>query len=286
MKDLFNQQSDALTSEHLVNVVSSVGISIIKIIFAIIFISLVKNIIERIIVNYYSNTKRFRNNSGRKNTLENLSLNILKIVYYFFLAYTILSLLGIPVGTLLASAGIIGLAISFGAKDLIADFANGFFILLENQYDVGDEVNFDGIVEGQVIEVSLRTTTIRSYDGTTNYLPNGEIKLVSNFSQNEYRISYTFLMYPETNTNKLGQVLEDAFDRAKEKDDRVARFQNLGVMRDDQGRLVFEVRIWVYDHQDEVDIHGEYYQYFYEELAKAGIDLPDGDVTDISLDEE
>ena len=91
----------------------------------------------------------------------------------------ILGQLGLNLGPMLASAGIVGLAIGFGAQTLVHDFINGFFILLDNQYDIGDMVRIAG-VKGVVERMSLRTTVLRDEDGTLHMVPNSAIQIVSN----------------------------------------------------------------------------------------------------------
>ena len=100
-------------------------------------------------------------------------------VIIFFAGIQILETLKINIGPLLASAGIAGLAIGFGAQTLVKDFINGFFILIENQYDIGDVVKLAG-VQGTVESLTLRRTILRDADGTVHVIPNSEIKIVSN----------------------------------------------------------------------------------------------------------
>ncbi len=94
----------------------------------------------------------------------------------------ILPLLGINMGPLLASAGIVGLAIGFGAQTLVRDFINGFLILVENQYDIGDTVKIAG-VQGAVEAMTLRRTVLRDDNGTLHTVPSSEIKVVSNLTR-------------------------------------------------------------------------------------------------------
>jgi small-conductance mechanosensitive channel len=105
-----------------------------------------------------------------------------KFAIFFVASLEILSQLGFNLGPLLASAGIAGLAIGFGAQTLVKDVINGFFILLENQYDIGDAVRAAG-VKGNVEDMSLRRTVLRDDDGTVHTIPNSEIKIVSNMSR-------------------------------------------------------------------------------------------------------
>ena len=94
----------------------------------------------------------------------------------------ILGRLGVNVGPLIASAGIVGIAIGFGAQTIVRDFLSGVFMILENQYGVGDVVTVNGIT-GTVEDVGLRITTIRDVDGTVWYVANGSVTELGNRSQ-------------------------------------------------------------------------------------------------------
>ncbi len=100
-------------------------------------------------------------------------------VIVFIAALEVLSLLGLNLGPMLASAGIAGLAIGFGAQTLVHDFINGFFILLENQFAIGDVVETAG-KSGVVERMTMRVVVLRDLDGTMHIIPNGEMKVVSN----------------------------------------------------------------------------------------------------------
>ena len=100
----------------------------------------------------------------------------------------VLQEVGVPIGPILAGAGIVGLAVGFGGQYLIRDLISGFFIILENQYRIGDVVNLDG-TSGAVEDISLRMTTLRNQDGTVHHIPHGEIKRVSNLSKDFARIN-------------------------------------------------------------------------------------------------
>lgn len=117
----------------------------------------------------------------RENTLSKLLENILTYVVYFITIIMILEALSINVGALLAGAGIVGLAVGFGAQSLVKDIITGFFIIFEDQFSVGDHIrvaNFEGTVE----EIGLRTTKIKNWTGELHILPNGSINEVTNFS--------------------------------------------------------------------------------------------------------
>ena len=118
----------------------------------------------------------------RAQTLGNILRHALLIVFLSIAILMILGELGIQLGPLLATAGIGAVAIGFGAQSLVKDVISGFFIILENQYRIGDVIEVAG-VSGLVESVSLRTTVLRDLEGKVHFIPNGEIKIVSNLSK-------------------------------------------------------------------------------------------------------
>jgi small-conductance mechanosensitive channel len=115
-------------------------------------------------------------------TLVSVVTNIGISVILFVAALEILPILGLNVGPIMASAGVAGLAIGFGAQALVHDFINGFFILLDKEYEIGDNVQIAG-VKGAVEKMTLRYTALRGDDGTLHYVPNSQITIVSNITQ-------------------------------------------------------------------------------------------------------
>ena len=118
----------------------------------------------------------------RAHTLGNILRHALLIVISFVAILLILGELGIQLGPLLATAGIGAVAIGFGAQSIVKDVISGFFIILENQYRIGDAIEVAG-VSGLVESVSLRRTVLRDLEGKVHTIPNGEIKVVSNLSK-------------------------------------------------------------------------------------------------------
>ena len=122
----------------------------------------------------------------------------------------ILAELGFDIAPLLTSAGIAGVALAFGAQNLVRDFLAGIFMTLEDQYGVGDTVDL-GSATGTVIDVSLRTTTVRAGDGTIWHVRNGEILRVGNSSQGEAVVTIELPMRYDADTDAAGTIaLEQA----------------------------------------------------------------------------
>lgn len=120
--------------------------------------------------------------AARAETIGSVLKSIASIVIYSVAVFTVLAEVGINLAPLIAGAGIVGVALGFGAQSLVKDFLSGLFMLAEDQYGVGDIINV-GEAEGTVEIVNLRTTRLRDLDGTVWHVPNGEIRRVGNMSQ-------------------------------------------------------------------------------------------------------
>ena len=124
----------------------------------------------------------------REETLERIIVGAFVVSVVIVAMLMILQQLGVKIGPILAGAGIVGLAVGFGGQYLIKDLISGLFIVLENQYRIGDVVSLNstgGIVE----DITLRMTTLRDMDGTVHHIPHGEIKMVANLSKRFARVN-------------------------------------------------------------------------------------------------
>ena len=124
----------------------------------------------------------------REDTLIRVCVATTKTLIWVIAIMMILSELGLDIAPIIAAAGVAGLAFGFGGQYLIRDVISGLFILLENQYRVGDVVCL-GSVCGLVEDINLRLTTLRDLDGTVHHVPNGEIKTASNLSKYYARVN-------------------------------------------------------------------------------------------------
>jgi len=141
-------------------------------------------------------------------TVASVVTGISVFVVFFVAALEVLSLLGLNLGPMLASAGIAGLAIGFGAQTLVHDFINGFFILLENQYDIGDTVRIAG-VKGTVERMNLRQTVLRDEDGTVHIVPNGAIQIVSNTTRDWSQLALRVVVAYSEPSDKVVKLLKE-----------------------------------------------------------------------------
>lgn len=161
----------------------SLGKGFIRILVIIILMRVAVSVVRNIVDKLFHNKQKgpFRISERREETLNKLIQNVATYIIYFMAFAMILDTLTIKIGPLLAGAGIAGLAIGFGAQNLVKDIISGFFIVFEDQFGVGDYISFAG-VEGTVEEIGLRTTKVKSWTGEQQIIPNGNITQVTNYS--------------------------------------------------------------------------------------------------------
>ncbi len=151
----------------------------------------------------------------RAQTLGALLRSAASLVIYSIAAMMALSEFGVDLGPLIASAGIVGVAIGFGAQSLVRDFLSGIFMLVEDQFGVGDIVDV-GEAAGVVEEVKLRTTKIRDVNGTLWHIPNGEIRRVANKSQEWARAVLDIEVSYDTDLGHASEVIKRVADEVWE----------------------------------------------------------------------
>ena len=118
----------------------------------------------------------------RADTLSEIFVSVGNVFIYIVIFIMLLGLLGVDTRPILAGIGIIGLAIGFGAQSLVKDFVSGVFILLENQYMVGEKVKI-GSFEGEVVKISMRSTVLKDGAGARHHIANGSVNNVTNYSR-------------------------------------------------------------------------------------------------------
>ena len=148
-------------------------------------------------------------------TVSSVVTSITVFIIFFVAALEVLFLLGLNLGPMLASAGIAGLAIGFGAQTLVHDFINGFFILLENQYDIGDIVRIAG-VKGTVEAMNLRLTTLRDDDGTVHFVPNSSIQIVSNTTRDWSQLALRVIVAYSEPSEKVIRLLREVGEAVRQ----------------------------------------------------------------------
>ena len=154
----------------------------------------------------------------RRATVAKLLLDTFQIVVWSVVVMIILTSLGVNLGPLLATAGIAGVALGFGAQTIVRDTLSGFFILAENQFDVGDTVDLQTSaqpVSGTVEALTLRITMVRAFDGTLNIVPNGNILVTSNKTRGWGRAIVDLRLPYDQDVDQVREILNELFDEIR-----------------------------------------------------------------------
>ena len=192
------------------------SLSILFLIFLFFIIQRIgKYLIDRTYANY---SKKQHFSESRLKTLHTLIINAFQYTLFYFFIYSLLTIVGVPVGSLLAGAGIDGVAIGLGAQGFMNDLITGFFIILEQQMDVGDYIRLLALnIEGTVTSVGLRTTQIKAVDGTVHFIPNRNITTISNLSRANMQVLIDVRINPEEGYEKICEVITEVNETLKEK---------------------------------------------------------------------
>ncbi|KZZ85285.1 mechanosensitive ion channel family protein [Bacillus sp. SJS] len=204
---------DIIQKINWAGLLTNAGIITLKLVIILIAFLIVKAIGSRLIERAFQKVQnRQQVSPGRAMTLQSLSLNVFGYILVFIFVVMVFQVFEYDATALLAGAGVVGLAIGFGAQGLVSDVVTGFFLLLERQLDVGDYITtagFSGIVE----QVGLRTTQIRGFDGTLHYVPNREITNLSNHTRGNMRALVDIGISYDDDIDFAIKVMQDVCDK-------------------------------------------------------------------------
>jgi small-conductance mechanosensitive channel len=260
--------------DRILAVIIEKGISILLLILLFIFIRKIGTIlIDRTYNKYY---KKPSLSESRLKTLHTLLNNAFHYTLFFFFMYSLLTILGVPVGSLLAGAGIAGVAIGLGAQGFMNDLITGFFIILEQQMDVGDYIRLIALnIEGTVTSVGLRTTQIKAADGTIHFIPNRNITTISNLSRANMQVLIDVRINPDEGYEQIIAIITDVNQTLKEKySDSIQTGPTIFGMVD-LGNANFAVRTTMYVlNGKQAIIKEEFLTEYVKALSKAGFSIP------------
>ena len=192
--------------ENIINTIvdKAIGVVLLTLLFFILQ-RLSFFLLDRVYKQY---SKRYSMNESRLNTIKTLMHNIIQYTLGFFYVYSLLSVLGFPIGSLLAGAGIAGIAIGLGAQGFMNDIITGAFIIMEQQIDVGNYIRLPILgIEGTVMSVGIRTLQLKSTDGTLHYVPNRNITVISNTSRENMQVLVDVRINPNEGIEEMKQII-------------------------------------------------------------------------------
>ena len=238
------QGEDDVTGSAIQSWLTEHGLAIVIIFFVAYLLTsmlqiLIPKIILRIIESRRSHTKLKTSQEEydkRSKTIARVLINTINVIIWIVAIFTALSNIGLDITPLLTSAGIAGLAVSLGAQSLIKDVIAGFFILLEGHYNVGDYITIAG-VSGTVTDINFRRTTLRALNGALYSVPNGQITISTNYTNEIGKIYFTVpisydsdIDLAESTINRVGQELaaDKRFKKSTKSPIKFIRVENLG----------------------------------------------------------
>lgn len=224
--------------QYLIAIAKIIGILIVAKIVNLILKRLIKRVMLR-----RKNKNPLSVMAKKAETLESISTSTAKYIVWFFAAMAILDVLGLgtTVTSLLATAGIGGIAIAFGAQSLVKDVVSGLFMLLENQYSVGEYIEIEG-EKGTVEAITVRTTKISRFSGEVTTIPNGSITKVTNYSRGDHLAIIDMSVSYETDIEKASCIMQKmGLEYMASHDNIVEEPHVLGIIRFGESDIVLRM---------------------------------------------
>jgi moderate conductance mechanosensitive channel len=193
--------------------------------------------------------------SNRAQTIVAVTRNLITIVVYIFALYIILTLFGINLTPLLASASVIGIVIGIGARSIIEDFVNGIFLLSLDSIAIGDYIQIE-TTEGVIERIGARTLTIHALDGTMHVIPNSQIKELVNFSRHKFNVIIDLPVKSDQDIERVLKAAENALKQIQDDPEYtdslfpgssingIEEFKNMNVMTFRVTLTTYSVRRW------------------------------------------
>lgn len=190
-------------------------IDIISVAIVVLVCFFILKLVHKIIIKFFNrNKKKINRNAAKLETLIKVFYSTVRVIIIFIAITIILDIFGINTSSLIATAGIGGIAIALGAQTLIADFVKGIFIIFDDKLRVGEWVVCSG-VEGTVEEVNLRITKIRDYNGSLHIIPNSNITNVQNYNRGAQRSEAYFCVSNDTKLEDVKEMIEAVSKKIK-----------------------------------------------------------------------
>lgn len=205
--------SEVVNVEAIVRWLASSGLRVILILVGALVVVRLAGFVTRRVQRAFEDNDPSTTSEREKQaaTLGKVVRNITRILLWGIAIMMVLRELGIDIGPILAGAGIMGLAVGFGAQSLVKDFLSGMFVLVENQYNVGDVVQAAG-ASGLVEKITLRATTLRDLEGSVHIIPNGTIDVVTNKTRQWSRFVLDIGVAYKENVDEVMGVLKEIGD--------------------------------------------------------------------------
>jgi small-conductance mechanosensitive channel len=193
-------------------VAASIAVVLVAVVVIVVGRRLIASWHDRIERGWIASDDHERREQGQRiSTISGVVRLVISITVWIVVVLTVMAIWGIPMGPLVAVGATVGVAVGFGAQDFVRDVIAGFFVLLEDQYAVSDVVTIAGVT-GSVEAVTLRTTVLRDLEGVQHHVPNGEVRVSSNYTTGFSRV---VIDVPVSYDTDLDHAIEVILDEAE-----------------------------------------------------------------------
>lgn len=205
--------SEVLNLNDVLKWLMTSGVHILIILIAAFIVVKLLGFITRRVERFFDDDDPTTMNEREKQaaTLGKVIRNIIRVLVWGVALMMILKEIGLDIGPILAGVGIVGLAVGFGAQSLVKDFLAGMFVLIENQYNVGDVIRAAGVA-GLVEKITLRATTLRNLEGRVHIIPNGAIDVVTNMTREWSKFVLDIGVAYKEDVDRVMEVLKQVGD--------------------------------------------------------------------------
>ncbi len=265
--------------EELIAQISSFILQVIAItLIYLLFKRLLRYVYEKNFSTHF--TKRIKikfkkQNKGRQKTINDLIYNSLNYALNFIYIYILLSMLGFPIGTLVAGAGIASVALGLAAQNFVKDVINGFFIILEHQFEIGDTIEIpQENISGTVVNTGIRTTTLKSFTGDIYYIPNSLIMIVKNTSRQSMLVRIELPITVNTSLEKYEEIVKEVTEQIKsDYADKLADEPKInGIIRGDMQSFLYRISFYTHNGM-QFDLESDLYALYIKTLQDNQIPL-------------
>lgn len=218
------------------------GIIAVKIVMILVIGNILLRVLHKFLEQIFLERERnpLKIDQRRTRTIGKLVQNVSSYIVNFVMLLLVLSQVGFNLAPVLAGAGVLGLAIGFGAQSLVKDVITGFFIIFEDQFGVGDVVQI-GSNKGTVEEIGLRITRLRSWTGEVHIIPNGSIAQVTNFSIHNSLAVIDVALTKEQDVEKAMAVLKETLEEYAHHENLIKQPEVLGVQTLSASEVIIRV---------------------------------------------
>lgn len=221
------ETSFSIIISFLTGIIYEILTTLVMIGFIVILTKIIIEIAKKTLVKTMSGGK-YKKSPQRIKTVQLLITNLIRYIAATIILFVVITACGVPGKSLIAGAGMFGIVIGIGAKELIQDLVNGFFIILEGTYDIGEYVSIS-TNEGYVYDLRVKSTILKTYNNELVTIPNSNVQEVINYSKNIFKLYYFFDISYQIEQKELRNIIDSAILQKAMQNEDIDSIEYLGI---------------------------------------------------------